>query len=196
MSYFGEGQVIFAEGNAADALFVIEKGRVKLSVKSQGGREAILDILSDGDFVGNDSVAGQFSRTASATAITDCSLLRIEKKAMLFALTRQVKLTNVFLASVLARNIRYQQDLVDQHCNSSQKRLARTLLQLAHYDSHATREITIPKISHETLAKMVGTTRSRICSFMNRFRESGFVHYENKGKVLRVHRELLVFCRQ
>ena len=115
---------------------------------------------------------------------------------MLLALARQVKLANVFLAYVLARNIRYQQDLVDQHCNPSEKRLARTLLQLAHYDGHEGPETTVPKIRHETLAEMVGTTRSRVSFFMNKFKESGFIYYEHKGKLLRVHRTLLAFCGQ
>ena len=195
MVSFSKGQTIYAQGDSADALFVIQKGQVKLSVKPQGVREAILDILSDGDFVGEDSIAGQSSRTASATAITDCSLLRIEEKAMLFALAGQLKLANMFWYYVLARKIRYQQDLVDQHCNSSEKRLARTLLLLARYGGNEARDITIPKIKHETLAEMVGTTRARICYFMNRFKKSGFVYYENKGKVLRVHRTLLAFIR-
>lgn len=196
MMSFKKGQTIYAQGDAADALFVIQKGKVKLSVKSQTGKEAILDILSDEDFVGKDSIAGQSSRTASATAITDCSLLRIEKKVMMLALKRRVRLANVFLAYVLARNIRYQQDLVDQHCNPSEKRLARILLLLAHYDGHGASETTVPKINHETLAEMVGTTRSRVCFFMNRFKESGFIDYGNKGNVLRVHRTLLAFCGQ
>jgi CRP/FNR family transcriptional regulator, cyclic AMP receptor protein len=196
MVSFKKGQTIYAQGDAADSLFVIQRGTVKLSVKSQAGKEAILDILSDEDFVGKDSVAGQSSRTASATAITDCSLLRIEKKVMMRALTRQMKLANMFWAYVLARNIRYQHDLVDQHCNPSEKRLARVLLLLAHYDGHGARETTVPKISHETLGEMVGTTRSRICFFMNRFKKSGFIYYEHKGKMLRVHRTLLAFCGQ
>ena len=177
-------------------LFVIQQGKIRLSVKSQAGKEAILDILSDGDFVGKDSVAGQSFRTASASAMTDCILLRIEEKAMLLALTRHVKLANIFRAYVLARNIRYQQDLVDQHCNSSEKRLARVLLLLAHFDGHGASETMVPKMKHETLAEMVGTTRSRISFFMNRFKESGFIYYENKGKLLRVHRTLFAFCGQ
>jgi CRP/FNR family cyclic AMP-dependent transcriptional regulator len=193
---FRKGQTIFTQGEAADSLFVIQNGRVKLSVKSQAGKEAVLDILSDADFVGKDSMAGQPSRTTSASALTDCSLLRITKEVMLLALARQVKLANVFLAYVLARNIRYQQDLVDQHCNPSEKRLARILILLAHYDGHEGPETTVPKISHETLAEMVGTTRSRVSFFMNKFKESGFIYYEHKGKLLRVHRTLLAFCGQ
>ena len=196
MMSFTKGQTIYTLNDAADALFVIQKGKVKLSVKPQVGKEAILNILSDGDFVGEDSVAGQSSRTASACAMTDCTLLRIEKKTMLLALTRHVKLANIFWAYVLARNIRYQQDLVDQHCNFSEKRLAHVLLQLAHFDGHGAAETTVPKMSHETLAEMVGTTRSRISFFMNRFKESGFIYYEATGKLLRVHRTLFAFCGQ
>jgi len=193
---FRKGQTIFTQGEAADSLFVIQKGTVKISVKSQAGKEAVLDILSDADFVGKDSMAGQSSRTTSASAITDCSLLRITKTVMLLTLARQVKLANLFWKYVLARNIRYQQDLVDQHCNTSEKRLARSLLLLAHFDGHGGPESTVPKISHETLAEMVGTTPSRVSFFMNKFKESGFIYYEHKSKLLRVHRTLLAFCGQ
>jgi CRP-like cAMP-binding protein len=194
--FFRKGQTIYAQGDATDALFVIQTGKVKVSVKSQSGKEATLDILSDEDFVGKDAIAGQSSRTTSTSAITDCSLLRIEKKTMMLALARQVKLANVFWAYVLARNIRYQQDLVDQRCSLSEKRLARILLQLAHFDAHGPTESVVPRISHETLAEMVGTTRSRVCFFMKRFKEAGFIYYETKSKLLRVHRMLLAFCAQ
>jgi len=193
---FRKGQTIFAQGDPADSLFVIQKGEVKVSVKSPSGKETILDILSDADFVGKDSVAGQAARTGSASAMTDCSLLRISKKNMMLALAAQVKLANVFWAYVLAKNIRYQQDLVDQHCNSSEKRLAHVLLQLAHYDGQGAPETTLPIIGHETLAEIVGTTRSRICFFMRRFKELGFIYYEHNSKLLRVHRSLLAFCAQ
>ena len=192
---FGKGQTIYAQGDSADALFVIKAGTVKLSVKSRA-IEATLDILGGEDFIGKDSLTGQTSFSATATAITDCSLLRIEKKAMMLALTRHVKLANLFLAYTLAKNIRYQQDLVDQHCNPSEKRLARILLRLAHYDGDGASETTVPKISHETLAEMVGTTRSRVCFFMKRFKQSGFIDYEHKGKTLRVNQTLLAFCAQ
>ena len=191
---FRKGQAIYIQGSAADALFVIQRGRVKLSVRSPAGKEATLDILSEEDFVGKDSIAGQATRTASAYAMTTCSVLRIEKKTMLLALKRQVKLANIFWAYVLARNIRYQQDLVDQRCNPSQKRLARILLLLAQFDAHGSLETLIPRISHETLAGMVGTTRSRVCFFMRRFKESGFIFYDHKSKQMRVHRTLLAFC--
>jgi CRP-like cAMP-binding protein len=193
---FRKGQTIFAQGDAAESLFVIQKGSVKVSVKSRAGKEAILDILSAADFIGKDSVSGEPFRTASASALTDCSLLRITKKVMLLALAREVKLANVFWTYLLATTIRYQQDLVDQHCNLSEKRLARILLLLAHYDGRGSSEATLPKISHGTLAEMVGTTRSRICFFMNRFKQAGFIYYAHKGKLLRVHRTLLTFCSQ
>ena len=196
LTSFRKGEKIFSQGDAADSLFVIQKGTVKLSVKSQGGKEAILDILSDADFVGHDSIAGRSAHTASASAITDCSLLQITKNVMMLALSRHVKLANVFWAYVLARYIRYQQDLVDQHCNPSEKRLARILLLLAHYDGHGGLETTVPKINHETLAEMVGTTRSRVSFFMNKFKESGLIYYEHKGKLLRIHRTLIAFCGQ
>ncbi len=195
MVSFGRGQTVYAQGDVADALFVIQTGTVKVSAQSHG-KEATLDILSDEDFVGEDSIAGQPFRTMSASAITDCSLLRIEKKNMMLALTQQMKLVNMFWIYVLARNIQYQQDLVDQHCSSSEKRLARILLMRAHLEEHGVPETTTAKISHATLAEMVGTTRSRVCFFMRRFRESGFIYYEHKSKVLRVYRTLLAFCAQ
>jgi CRP-like cAMP-binding protein len=173
MVFVGKGETIYAQGDAADALFVIKNGTVKLSVKSRD-KEATLDILSDKEFVGKDSLTGQSSRAASATAITDCSLLRIEKKAMMLALTRHVKLATLFLAYALAKNMRYQQDLVDQHCNPSEKRLAHILLRLAHYDGNGESETMVPKISHETLAEMVGTTRSRVCFFHEPVQAVGF----------------------
>jgi CRP-like cAMP-binding protein len=194
MMSFRKGSTIYAQGDLTNDLFVIQKGRVKLSVRSHSGKEAVLDILGEEDFIGKDSIAGQTSRTASATAMTDCSLLRIGKKTMLLALTRHLKLSNLFWAYLLARNIRYQQDLVDQRCSPSEKRLARVLLLLAHLDERGAAEMQIPKISHATLAEMVGTTRSRISFFMNRFKQSGFVSYGQKGNLLLVHRTLLAFC--
>lgn len=195
MMCFSRGQTIYAQGDAADALFVIQNGRVKLRVKSRAGKEAILAILSDADLVGNDCLAGQSRRIASAIALTECNVLRITKQVMKLALTRQVKLANTFWAYVLARNIRLQQDLIDQHCNASENRLARVLLLLAHFDGPGATETTVPKMSHETLAQMVGTTRSRICFFMNRFKDSGFIDYKHKG-LLRVHGTPLAFCGQ
>jgi CRP/FNR family cyclic AMP-dependent transcriptional regulator len=196
MKSFLKGEAIYSQGDINDAVFVIQRGRVKVSVKSRTGKDAILDILSDGDFVGKDSIGGQPSHTGSAQAMTDCGVLRIEKNAMKQALTQEVKLANIFWAYLLASNSRYQQDIVDQHCNSSEKRLARILLLLAHFDSQEAPESSIPKISHETLAEMVGTTRSRVCFFMKKFRDSGFIYYGPNNDLLRVHRTLLAFCGQ
>jgi CRP/FNR family transcriptional regulator, cyclic AMP receptor protein len=193
---FTKGQTVYSQGDAADSLFVIQRGSVKVTIKSQAGKEATLDILSDADLVGKDSMSGRLTRMASASAITDCSLLRITKRVMMLALKRQVKLANVFWEYLLDRNVRYQQDLLDQHCNRSEKRLARILLQFAHFDGHGAFATTVPAISHETLAEMVGTTRSRICFFMNRFKNSGFIYYDHKSKLLRVHRTLLAVCGQ
>jgi CRP/FNR family transcriptional regulator, cyclic AMP receptor protein len=192
---FAKGQTVYAQGDVADALFVIQTGTVKVSAQSHG-KEATLDILSDEDFVGEDSIAGQPFRTMSVSAITDCSLLRIEKKSMTLALTQQMKLADLFWTYVLARNIKYQQDLVDQRCNSSEKRLARILLMSAHLEEQGAPETTTVKLSHATLAEMVGTTRSRVCFFMKRFKESGFIYYEHKSKLLRVYRTLLAFSPQ
>jgi CRP/FNR family transcriptional regulator, cyclic AMP receptor protein len=157
-----KGQIIYAQGDPSEFLFVIQTGNVKLSVKSRAGKKAILEILGNGDFIFIDSVAGQSSRTASASAMTDCTLLRIEKKVMMRALIRRVNLANIFRAYLLARNIRYEQDLVDQRRNLGEKRLARILLSLTHFDGHGAPETTIPSLSHQTLAEMVGTTRARI----------------------------------
>jgi CRP-like cAMP-binding protein len=196
MMSFRKGQLIFAQGDASDAVFVIQTGCVRLSARSQGGKEATLDILVEHDFVGKDSIAGQPIRTASANALTDCRLLRIEKGAMLLALAEEVTLANAFCAYVLARNIRYQQDLVDQRCNPGEKRLACILLRLAHFHTHGSREMTIPKISQGTLAEMVGTTRSRASFFMNRFKDSGLIDYGPAIKGVRVRRSLLAFYAQ
>jgi len=185
---FAKKERIFTQGNAADAVFYIQKGKVRLTVVSKTGREATIAILSEGDFFGEGSLAGQSLRMGSAAAMTDCQLLRIEKKAMIDALHREHAFSDMFVAYLLARNIRYEEDLVDQLFNSSEKRLARVLLMLAHFGKEGVPEAVIPKISQETLAEMVGTTRSRVSFFMNRFRKLGFIHY-NGG--LQVHSSLL-----
>ncbi len=186
---FQRKQGIFAQGDAADAVFYIQTGKVKLSVVSKTGKEATIGILGDGDFFGEGSLAGQALRMGSATAITDCAVLRIDKKAMMEALHREHEFSDMFVAYLLARNIRYEEDLVDQLFNSSEKRLARILLLLAHFGKEGVPETVIPKISQETLADMIGTTRSRVSFFMNRFRELGFVDYGGGG--LQVHSSLL-----
>ncbi len=186
---FSKKQTIFAQGDVADAVFYIQEGKVRLTVVSKIGKEATLGILSERDFFGEGSLAGQSLRMGSATAMTDCELLRIDKKAMMLALHREHKFSDLFVAYLLARNIRYEEDLVDQLFNSSEKRLARLLLLLAHFGKEGVPEAVIPKISQETLAEMIGTTRSRVSFFMNRFRELGFLDYGESG--LQVHSSLL-----
>src|SRR5450432_3638530 len=187
---FPKKQTIFAQGDAADAIFYIQQGKVSLTVVSKVGKEATLGILGERDFFGEGSLAGQLLRMGSATALTDCELLRIDKKAMMAALHREQSFSDLFVAYLLARNIRYEEDLVDQLFNSSEKRLARILLLLAHFGKEGVPEVVIPKISQETLAEMIGTTRSRVSFFMNRFRTLGFVDY-NGGSGLQVHSSLL-----
>jgi CRP/FNR family cyclic AMP-dependent transcriptional regulator len=187
---FPKKQTIFTQGDAAEAIFYIQKGKVRLTVVSKIGKEATLGILNEGEFFGEGGLAGQPLRMGSATALTDCELLRIDKKAMMLALHREHTFSDLFVAYLLARNIRYEEDLVDQLFNSSEKRLARILLLLAHFGKEGAPQTVIPKISQETLAEMIGTTRSRVSFFMNRFRELGFLDYEG-GSGLQVHSSLL-----
>jgi CRP/FNR family transcriptional regulator, cyclic AMP receptor protein len=188
---FPKKQTIFAQGEPADAVFYLQTGKVKLAVVSKAGKEATIGILSDRSFFGEGSLAGQALRMGTASAMTDCSVLRIEKKAMMQALHREHALSDMFVAYLLARNIRYEEDLVDQLFNSSEKRLARVLLMLAHFGKEGIPEAVVPKISQETLAEMVGTTRSRVSFFMNRFRKLGFVDYGAEDGGLQVHSSLL-----
>jgi len=181
-------RVIFSQGDKADAVFYIQKGRVRLSVVSKGGKEATIGIVNEGDFIGEGALAGQVLRMNSAAAMTRCELLRVEKKIMMGALHREHSLSDMFVTYLLARNIRFQEDLVDQLFNSSEKRLARVLLLLARFGKEGVPETVVPKISQEILAEMIGTTRSRVSFFMNRFRKLGFIHY-NGG--LQVHSSLL-----
>jgi|GEM_PF-765372 len=185
-------QSIFAQGDEADAVFYVQKGKVRLSVVSKIGKEATIAIVSQGNFFGEGSLAGQLLRMGSAAAMTDCEILRVEKKTMMEALHREPALSEMFVAYLLARNIRYEEDLVDQLFNSSEKRLARVLLLLSHFGKDGIPETVIPKISQETLAEMVGTTRSRVSFFMNRFRKLGFIHYAGGSEgALQVHSSLL-----
>ncbi len=183
---------VYSQGDAADAVFYIQKGKVRLTVVSKVGKEATIAILGEKNFFGEGSLAGQTLRMGSAAAMTDCQLLRIDKVAMMDALHREHAFSDMFVAYLLARNIRYEEDLVDQLFNSSEKRLARILLMLARFGKEGIPETVIPKISQETLAEMVGTTRSRVSFFMNRFRKLGFIHYAGgpDGK-LQVHSSLL-----
>jgi CRP/FNR family cyclic AMP-dependent transcriptional regulator len=185
-------QAIFAQGDDADSVFYIQKGKVRLTVVSQAGKEATIAIIGERNFFGEGSLAGQVVRMGSAAAMTDCDLLRVEKKAMMDALHREHSFSDMFVAYMLARNIRYEEDLIDQLFNSSEKRLARVLLLLAHFGKEGIPETVVPKISQETLAAMVGTTRSRVSFFMNRFRKMGFIDYAGGVEgALQVHSSLL-----
>lgn len=185
-------QQIFAQGDAADAIFYIQKGRVRLTVVSKTGKEATIALLTERSFFGEGCLAGQNLRMGSASAMTDCKLLRIAKKAMLDVLHREHAFSDMFVAYLLARNIRYEEDLVDHLFNSSEKRLARVLLMLARFGKEGAPETVVPKISQETLAEMVGTTRSRVSFFMNRFRKLGFIDYAGGVEGgLQVHSSLL-----
>lgn len=179
---------IYAQGAPSDAVFYIQQGKVKLTVVSKAGKEATIAILNSGDFLGEGGLAGQPLRMGSADAMEDCDLMRIQKDAMMLALHQERKLSELFVAYLLGRNIRYEADLVDQLFNSSEKRLARILLLLAQFGKEGKPERVIPKISQETLAEMVGTTRSRVSFFMNRFRKLGFIKYNGE---LEIHSSLL-----
>jgi CRP/FNR family cyclic AMP-dependent transcriptional regulator len=185
---FPKKETIFSQGDSSDAVFYIQEGKVKLTVVSDAGKEATIGILNEGSFFGEGCLTGQHLRLCSATALTDCSLMRIDKKAMMEVLHREREFSDMFVAFLLTRNIRYEEDLVDQLFNSSEQRLARVLLLLAHFGKDGKPEVAIPKISQETLAEMVGTTRSRVSFFMNRFRKLGFIRYNGE---LEVHSSLL-----
>jgi CRP/FNR family cyclic AMP-dependent transcriptional regulator len=185
---FFKKQAIFVQGDACDAVFYIQKGKVKLTVLSSAGKEATIGILNEGSFFGESCLTGVPVRLSSATAITECSVMRIEKTSMLEVLHQEHAFSDMFVAYLLTRNIRYEEDLVDQLFNSSEKRLARILLLLAQFGKEGKPEVAIPKISQETLAEMVGTTRSRVNYFMNRFRKLGFVRYNG---ALEIHSSLL-----
>ncbi len=178
---FGANRTIFSQGNPADSLFYIRKGKVKISVKSAQGKEAIVSILSAGQFFGEGCLAGQLLRISSANTITDCSLARIDKALMARMLHERHGVSELFVTHLLSRNVRFEGDLVDQLFNSSEKRLARILLLLAHFGKESRSEPVHPRINQEDLAQMVGTTRSRISHFMNKFRTLGFVNYSDNG---------------
>ena len=186
---FPDKRTIFVQGDVADSVFYIQKGKVKLIVVAQNGKEATIGILSKGDFFGEGCLTGQPRRMCSAAAMTDCTAMRIDKKSMMDVIHRERAFSDMFVVYLLTRNIRYEEDLVDQLFNSSEKRLARVLLLLAHFGKDGKPEVAIPKISQETLAEMIGTTRSRVSFFMNRFRELGFVEYGENG--IQVHSSLL-----
>jgi CRP-like cAMP-binding protein len=186
---FRPKQAIFSQGESADAVFYIQSGRVRLSVVSKQGKEATIGLLSPGEFLGEACIASdQTVRLTTATAITDCSVLRIERKEMLRTLHAEHEFSDLFVAYAIERHNRTQADLVDQLFNSSEKRLARALLVLSRFGKEDSPEAVTPEVSQETLAEMIGTTRSRVNFFMNKFRKLGFIHY-NGG--LQVHSSLL-----
>jgi CRP/FNR family transcriptional regulator, cyclic AMP receptor protein len=185
---YRKGQVIFAQGDRAETVFYLLKGRVKLTVISSRGKEAVVAMLDAGAFLGEGCLAGQLVRMSTAAATSGCSTMQIEKVAMMRVIGSEISFSELFMTHLLCRNIRIEEDLVDQLFNSSEKRLARVLLLLANFGKEGRPEPVIPKISQETLAEMVGTTRSRVSFFMNRFRRLGFIDYNGK---LEVHSSLL-----
>ena len=186
---YAANRKIFRQGEPANSVFYLRQGKVKLAVTSQQGKEAIVALLGAGEFFGEGCLAGQQLRVSTATAMADCTLARIEKPLMARMLHEQHDVSELFVTHLLSRNIRYEEDLVDQLFNSSEKRLARILLLLAHFGKEARAETVLPRINQENLAQMVGTTRSRVSHFMNKFRKLGFVDYDGGG--LTVHSGLL-----
>ena len=192
LSDYRKDFTVFLQGDPADAIFYIQKGKIKLTVVSKQGKEAVVALLSAGDFFGEGCLAGQSQRMASATTMTDCSITRLEKAGVIRTLHDQPAFSALFLHHLLSRNIRIEEDLVDQLFNSSEKRLARVLLLLANFGKEGKPQLVIPKISQETLAEIVGTTRSRVSFFMNRFRKLGFIQYDGQYTTgLEVHSSLL-----
>ncbi len=185
---YERGTIVFSQGEPCTSVMYVQTGGVKLSVISNAGKEAVVAIMAAGDFFGEGCLAGQPLRMATATALTKCTILVIDKRKMLQMLHRQPALSDRFIAHMLTRNIRVEEDLVDQLFNSSEKRLARTLLLLARYGRQDKPQRVLPKLSQEVLAEMIGTTRSRVNFFMNKFRKLGFIEY-NGG--LRINSSLL-----
>jgi CRP/FNR family cyclic AMP-dependent transcriptional regulator len=189
---YAKNHTIFLQGEPADAIFYIQKGKIKLTVVSKQGKEAVVALLGAGDFFGEGCLAGQPLRMASATTMSECSIMRLEKTGVIRLLHDQPAFSEVLLHHMLSRNIRIEEDLVDQLFNSSEKRLARVLLLLANFGKEGKPELVIPKVSQETLAEIVGTTRSRVSFFMNRFRKLGFIQYNGSiSSGLEVHSSLL-----
>jgi len=186
---YPQRQIVFSQAEPADAIFYIQKGKIKLTVVSTHGKEAVVAILADGAFFGEGCLAGQQFRMATAVAMSECTIVRLAKAAAIRVLHDEPAFSELFLAYLLSRNIRIEEDLVDHLFNSSEKRLARVLLLLANYGKDSKPEPVIAKISQETLAEIIGTTRSRVSFFMNRFRKMGFVDYDGGG--LHVHSSLL-----
>ena len=187
---YGRDEVIFTQGDASEHVLYVQSGGVKLSVVSKRGKEAVVAMLGPGDFFGEGCLAGQPVRMGSATAITPSAILRVEKAQMVRLLQRQHEMSDRFIAHMLTRNIRIEEDLIDQLFNSSEKRLARTLLLLARYGKEDKPIRTVPRVSQETLAEIVGTTRSRVNFFLNKFKKLGFIEYDGE-RPIKVNKSLL-----
>ncbi len=185
---FGKNQIVFSQGDPADAVFYIQKGKAKVTVVSEQGKEAVVAIFGTNEFFGEGCLAGQSQRIATVTTMTDCVIMRLEKASVVDVIHREPAFSEMFIAHLLGRTIRVEADLVDQLFNSSEKRLARMLLLLANFGKEGRPEPIIAKISQETLAEMIGTTRSRVSFFMNKFRKLGLITY-NGG--IHVHSSLL-----
>ena len=185
---YQRGQLVFRQGDAADAVFYIHTGKVQIIVVSEQGKEGVIAILESGEFFGEGCLAGQPLHMATASAMAECAIARIEKEAMIRKLRDEPKFSQLFMAFLLSRNVQIEADLVDQLFNSSEKRLARVLLLLAHFGKDGKMEPVIPNVNQETLAARVGTTRSRVNFFMNKFRKLGFIEYNGS---LKVHSSLL-----
>jgi CRP/FNR family transcriptional regulator, cyclic AMP receptor protein len=187
---YRSGEPVFTQGDACEHIWYIQSGGIKLSVLSKTGKEAVVAMLGPGDFFGEGCLAGQEVRMGSATAVTPSAILRIDKGHMAQLLHKQHAMSDRFISHILTRNIRIEEDLIDQLFNSSEKRLARTLLLLARYGKQAKPTRVVPQISQETLAEMVGTTRSRVNFFLNKFRKLGFIEYEGE-RPIRINNSLL-----
>lgn len=188
ISTYQKRQIIFAQGDAADAVIYIKKGKIKVTVVSKQGKEAVVAILGPDEFLGEGCLIGQPNRLATATAMTECVTMRVEKTEILRVLKNEPAFSEMFVSHVLARSARIEEDLIDQLFNSTEKRLARLLLLLANFGKEGRPEPIVAKISQETLAEMIGTTRSRVSHFMNKFRHLGFIEYNGR---LEVHSSLL-----
>ena len=188
ISTYRKNQKVFSQGDAADSVFYIQKGKVKVTVVSEQGKEAVVAILGKDEFCGEGCLTGQPRRIATAAALTECEIMRLDKDAMIRVLHDEPTFSEMFVEHLLVRTIRVEEDLVDQLFNSSEKRLARALLLLANFGKEGRPEPIIAKVSQETLAEMIGTTRSRVSFFMNKFRKLGFVSYNGK---IEVHSSLL-----
>jgi CRP/FNR family cyclic AMP-dependent transcriptional regulator len=188
LSYHQKDEVIFSQGEPADSVFYIQKGKVKITVVSQQGKEAVVAVLGPGEFCGEGCLAGQPRRMATAAAMTECDIMRLQRADIIRVLHEEPAFSEMFVSHLLARTIRVEADLVDQLFNSSEKRLARALLLLANFGKDGRPELVIAKISQETLAEMIGTTRSRVSFFMNKFRKLGLIDYNGH---LEIHSSLL-----